>query len=98
MRTLFLAQSTILLLSIFIFSQDQNQDSLVSVLDHRWERVRIQGQKIDNRSASPQRMLTADDKYYHRASRENRPKSPFEAKAHLLLAGLQLHLDGEVRD
>ena len=60
---------------IFAFScAAQNQDSFVSVVEHRWERVRIPGQKLENRTAAPQRMLTADDKYYQRATRENRPK------------------------
>ena len=51
-----------------------NQDSLVTVIDHRWERVRVSGQKLDNYSAAPVRALNANDKYYQRASRENQPK------------------------
>jgi hypothetical protein len=74
MQRLLLMQITLTMMAISALSQGQNQDSLVSVQDHRWERMRIPGQKIDNRTAAPQRMLTSDDKYYQRASRENRPK------------------------
>ena len=56
------------------FAQDQNQDSLVSVLDHKWERVRVSGQKLDGNTAAPIRALTSSDKYYQRAARENQPK------------------------
>jgi hypothetical protein len=57
-----------------VAAAQDNQDSLVTVIDHRWERVRVSGQKIDNYSAAPVRALTANDKYYQRASRENQPK------------------------
>ena len=55
-------------------AQEVDQDSLISVLDHRWERVRVSGQKIDGNTASPMRALTSSDKYYQRAARENQPK------------------------
>lgn len=64
----------ILTISAAVLGQDQNQDSLVSVLDHRWEAVRIQGKKLESSTVAPQRMLTSDDKYFQRSSRENRPK------------------------
>ena len=56
------------------YGQEANQDPQVSVLDHRWERVRVSGQKLDSSAAAPVRGLTANDKYYQRASRENQPK------------------------
>jgi hypothetical protein len=55
-------------------AQEANQDSLISVIDHRWERVRVSGQKIDGSTAAPMRALTSSDKYYQRAARENQPK------------------------
>ena len=66
-----------ILVSVLITSasaQEVNQDSLISVLDHRWERVRVSGQKIDGGAAAPMRALTSSDKYYQRAARENQPK------------------------
>jgi hypothetical protein len=74
MRKFFWPQIAILVFILVAPAQDQNEDSFVSVLDHRWERVRIQGQKLDSLTAAPQRMLTTDDKYYQRSARENRPK------------------------
>src|SRR5687767_3229911 len=74
MRRFFWLLTAILVFISFTNAQDQNEDSFVSVLDHRWERVRFQGKKLDPQTAAPQRMLTNDDKYYQRAARENRPK------------------------
>jgi hypothetical protein len=73
MREAFVVLAAAILSGSVTFAQD-NQDSLVTVVDHRWERVRVSGQKIDNYSAAPVRALTANDKYYQRASRENQPK------------------------
>jgi hypothetical protein len=74
MRRFFWLQILILAFSFAAAAQDQNEDSFVSVIDHKWERVRVSGQKIENNSAAPIRGLTANDKYYQRASRENQPK------------------------
>ena len=64
----------VMMMCVAATAQDQNQDALVSVLDHRWERVRVSGQKMDANTAAPVRALTSSDKYYSRAARENQPK------------------------
>jgi len=50
--------------------QDQNADSPVSVLDFKWERVRIAGQKLGGDQVAPAKALTAEDKPFQRAARE----------------------------
>ncbi len=69
-----LLPAVVLMLAAIAFAQDANQDLLISVIDHRWERVRVPGQKLDANTAVPMRGLTSSDKYYQRAARENQPK------------------------
>ena len=64
----------LLLLTASAFAQEQTDDEFVSVLEHKWERVRVSGQKIEGSSTVPMRAITANDKYYQRAARENQPK------------------------
>ena len=70
----FLLPVLVLVLAAGSLAQDANQDSLISVIDHRWERVRVSGQKIDTGTTAPIRAITPSDKYYQRAARENQPK------------------------
>jgi len=74
MRRFFSAQMAILIFGSFCFTQEQTDESILSVLDSKWERVRVAGQKIDNNAVAPVRGLSPSDKYYQRASRENQPK------------------------
>ncbi|MFL6466843.1 MAG: hypothetical protein ACJ72Z_02670 [Pyrinomonadaceae bacterium] len=74
MRRFFSAQIAVLIFVLVCSAQEQTDDSIVAVLDSKWERVRVAGQKIDNNAVAPVRGLTANDKYYQRASRENQPK------------------------
>jgi len=50
--------------------QDQNNDSTVSIVDFKWERVRLQGQKLGGDAVPPAKALTAEDKPFQRAIRE----------------------------
>lgn len=74
MRRFFSAQIAVLIFVLGCFSQEQTEESILSVLDSKWERVRIAGQKADSIVVPPARGLTPNDKYYQRASRSNQPK------------------------
>ena len=50
--------------------QVQNDNSTVSVIDFKWERVRIAGQKLGGDQVAPAKALTAEDKPFQRAARE----------------------------
>ena len=74
MARIFLLPVVVSILLTGAVAQEKDQESLISVLDHRWERVRVSGQKLDGNPAAPARALTSNDKYYQRAARENQPK------------------------
>src|SRR6187399_66881 len=74
MRRFFWAQIAVLIFVSVCFMQEQTDESILSVLDSKWERVRVAGQKIDNNAVAPVRGLAPSDKYYQRASRANQPK------------------------
>ena len=74
MRRHFVVPAALLILSSVFLAQEQSDDKFVSVIEHRWERVRVSGQKIESGTTGPVRALTANDKYYQRASRENQPR------------------------
>lgn len=63
-------------------AQEQSDDAFVSVVEHKWERVRMSGQKIEGSATVPMRALTSSDKYYQRASRENQPKGVPDPSVH----------------
>lgn len=74
MRRQYAVSAALFILSSICLAQEQSDDKFVSVLDHKWERVRVSGQKLESNEAAPMRALTSNDKYYQRASRENQPK------------------------
>lgn len=78
MRSLLALPTLLIGLSIFTFGQNQNEDSLVSVIDFRWERVRIPGEKIDNSSVPPVRAVINENKMRQRAAREQQPRGTFD--------------------
>jgi hypothetical protein len=51
----------------------QDQDSPVSVIDHRWERVRIAGEKFSNAAVPPVRAVINENKQRQRTARETMP-------------------------
>lgn len=63
---------------VLVNGQDQNEDSLVSVIGHRWERIRISGEKIDNAGVPPVRSVINENKMRQRTARENQPKGSFD--------------------
>ena len=52
----------------------QNEDSLVSVIDHKWERVRIAGEKITDGVVPPVRAVIPENKQRQRSARETMPQ------------------------
>ena len=70
MRALFAIPVACVLLVSVADGQDQNNDSTVSVLEFKWERVRIAGQKLGGDQVAPAKALTAEDKPFQRAARE----------------------------
>ena len=56
-----------------ILAAGQASDSPIAILDHRWERVRIPGQKIADGTVPPVRAVIAENKYHQRTARNNRP-------------------------
>ena len=61
-------------LSVSAIAQDQDQDSLVSILDHKWERVRIAGEKFSTGAVPPVRAVIPENKQRQRAARETMPQ------------------------
>ena len=61
-------------LSLNVLAQDQDQDSLVSVVDHKWERVKIAGEKFSTGAVPPVRAVIPENKQRQRAARETMPK------------------------
>jgi len=57
-----------------IRGEAQNQDSLVSVIDHKWERIRIAGEKISTGDVPPVRAVIPENKQRQRAARETMPQ------------------------
>jgi len=64
--------------ALFAAGQDQSEDSLVSVIGHKWERLRISGEKIDNAGVPPVRSVINENKMRQRNARENQPKGSFD--------------------
>jgi len=77
-------RTIVILLSVFCFgtgfvcAQDQNEDSLVSVISHKWERIRIAGEKVDNAVVPPVRAVINENKIRQRTAREQQPKGSFD--------------------
>lgn len=61
-----------------ISAQVQNEDSRVSVIGHKWERIRIAGERISNFDVPPVRSVINENKMRQRTARENQPKGAFD--------------------
>src|SRR5688572_24985741 len=71
----YLAFSLVLgVVSLNAIAQDQDQDSLLSVVDHKWERVRIAGEKYTTGTVPPVRAVIPENKNRQRSARENMPQ------------------------
>ena len=74
MRQYFVVSLALGVLSLNAIAQDQDQDSLVSVVDHKWERVRIAGEKFPTGPVPPVRAVIPENKQRQRAARETMPQ------------------------
>jgi len=71
----YLAFSLVLgVVSLNAIAQDQDQDSLLSVVDHKWERVRIAGEKYTTGTVPPVRAVIPENKNRQRTAREQAPQ------------------------
>jgi len=61
-----------------VAGQDQNEDSLVSVMSHKWERVRIAGEKFSTGAVPPVRAVIPENKNRQRSARENMPQGAID--------------------
>jgi len=74
MHPTFLFSVSLCLAALGITGLGQNEDSLVSVIDHKWERVRIAGEKISDGVVPPVRAVIPENKQRQRAARETMPQ------------------------
>ena len=82
MRRRYAVQAALFVLSTVCIAQEQTDETYLSVLEHKWERVRIGGQRLDSGSTIPMREMTPNDKYFQRTARENQPKGVTEPSEH----------------
>lgn len=78
MRIFRLAIVVTFLGSMSAFAQEATEDSLVSVVNQRWERIRIAGEKLENYSVPPVRSVINENKMRQRAARENQPRGSYD--------------------
>ena len=78
MRVIKLAVVVLFLGSLSAMAQDTNEDSIVSVISQRWERIRIAGEKVENYSVPPVRAVINENKIRQRTARETQPKGSFD--------------------
>jgi len=78
MRAFRLAIVVFVFSSLSAFAQEAKEDSLVSVIAQRWERIRIAGEKLDNYSVPPVRAVINENKMRQRAARENQPRGSYD--------------------
>jgi hypothetical protein len=64
--------------SMSAFAQEATEDTLVSVIAQRWERIRIAGEKLENYSVPPIRSVINENKMRQRSARENQPRGSYD--------------------
>jgi hypothetical protein len=97
MRKYFAFWLVLLLLATSAAAQDHNQDSLVAVIDQKWERVRIAGEKFSNEGVPPVRAVIPENKQRQRAARENMPQGAVDPNEYTI-DGRSAALEKNVRD
>lgn len=75
MRASLLMPLFILIVPVWCFAQDQNQDSPVAVLGSSWQHTHQATSKTTTAAARPVAMITKDNKYFERAARENQTRA-----------------------
>ena len=77
MRAFRLAIVILVFSSASAFAQEAKEDTLVSVVDQRWERIRIPGEKLENYSVPPVRAVINENKMRQRTARETQPRGSY---------------------